>query len=86
MIALMLAAVGNSETSVYFNEATRRFMSESCHLNARRRQNLKSHSLVLFVSMVLIHINHWLLLLYYLSVVWSSCHRMHGVQVSQTTF
>jgi hypothetical protein len=39
-IALMVEAVRMSETSVYFNETTRRSIPESCLLHARRRENL----------------------------------------------
>jgi hypothetical protein len=39
----MIEAVRTSETSVYFNETTRRYIIESCHLHTRRRENLKSH-------------------------------------------
>jgi hypothetical protein len=42
-MVLMMEAVRTSETSVYFNETTRRFISEGCHLHIRRRENLKSH-------------------------------------------
>jgi hypothetical protein len=31
-----------SETSVYFNETTRRHISDGCHLHTRRHENLKS--------------------------------------------
>jgi hypothetical protein len=31
-IALMMGAVGTSEMSVYYNETTRRYITESCHL------------------------------------------------------
>jgi hypothetical protein len=39
-----------SETSVYFNETTRRHTPESCHLHTRRRENLNSHVYSLFRS------------------------------------
>jgi hypothetical protein len=32
IIALMMEAVHTSETSVYFNETTRRYIPEGCHL------------------------------------------------------
>jgi hypothetical protein len=41
--ALMTEAVRTSETSVYFNEATRRCIPEGCHHQIHRRENLKSH-------------------------------------------
>jgi hypothetical protein len=41
-IALMMEAVRNSYTSVYFNETTRRYILESRRLHTCRRQNLKS--------------------------------------------
>jgi hypothetical protein len=33
-----------TETSVYFNETTRRYIQEGCHFHTRRRENLKSHN------------------------------------------
>jgi hypothetical protein len=33
----------SDETSVYFYETTRRYIPESCHLQTRRRENLKCH-------------------------------------------
>jgi hypothetical protein len=47
-IALMMEAVRTYEMSVYFNEATRRYVSESCHLHTLRRENLNSHFLLLY--------------------------------------
>jgi hypothetical protein len=41
MEALMIVAVRASETSVYFNETTRRYIPEGCHLHTSRRENLK---------------------------------------------
>jgi hypothetical protein len=41
-IALMMEAVRISETSVYFNETTRRYVPEGYNLHTRRRDNLKS--------------------------------------------
>jgi hypothetical protein len=41
-----MEAVHTSETSVYSNESTRRYISESSHLHTRRRQNLKSHTIL----------------------------------------
>jgi hypothetical protein len=46
MIVLMMEAVRTSQTSVYLNGTTRRFIPESCYLHTRRRGNLKSHRLV----------------------------------------
>jgi hypothetical protein len=42
IIALMMEAVRNSETSVNFNVTTRRYISEDSKLHTRRRENLKS--------------------------------------------
>jgi hypothetical protein len=42
VIALMIEAVRISETSVYFNETTRRY---SCYRHTRRRENLKYQKL-----------------------------------------
>jgi hypothetical protein len=42
--ALMMKEVRTSETSVYFNETTQRYILEDFHLQASRRENLKSHS------------------------------------------
>jgi len=47
-IALMMASVRTSETSVCFNETTRHSISENCHLHARRHDNLKYHSILRF--------------------------------------
>jgi gamma-glutamylcysteine synthetase len=44
MITLMMDAVHTSETSVYFNETIRRYISQGCHLHTRHRGNLKAHS------------------------------------------
>jgi hypothetical protein len=33
----------DSETSVYFNETTQRYIPESCNLHSRLRENLKSY-------------------------------------------
>jgi hypothetical protein len=38
----MMEAVRTSETSVYFNGTTRRYIPEGCHFHTRRRENLKS--------------------------------------------
>jgi hypothetical protein len=45
-IALMMKAVSTSETSVNFYQATRRNNPEDSHLHTRRRENLKSHKLL----------------------------------------
>jgi hypothetical protein len=37
----MMEAVHTSDTSVYSNETTRRYIPEVSHLHARRRENLK---------------------------------------------
>jgi hypothetical protein len=42
--ALLMKAVRTADTSVYFDETTRRYIPDSCHLYTRRRENLKSHS------------------------------------------
>jgi hypothetical protein len=39
-----MEAVHTSETSVYYYETTWRFVPESCHLHARRCEDLKSHN------------------------------------------
>jgi hypothetical protein len=39
---MMMEAVRNSETSVYFNETTRRYISEGSNFHTFRRKNLKS--------------------------------------------
>jgi len=38
-----MEAVHTSETSVYFNETTRRSIPESYNFHIRRRENLKFH-------------------------------------------
>jgi hypothetical protein len=43
IIALMMEAVSITETSLYFKETTRRYISEGCHLHIFRRNSLKSH-------------------------------------------
>jgi hypothetical protein len=43
LIVLMMEAVGMSETSVNFYEATRHSIPEGCHLHTFRHENLKSH-------------------------------------------
>jgi hypothetical protein len=39
-----MEAVHISETSVYSNETTRRYIPEGANLHTRRRENLKSHT------------------------------------------
>jgi hypothetical protein len=41
-IALMMEAVRTSETLVYSNETTWRYIPEGSNLHSRRRENLKS--------------------------------------------
>jgi hypothetical protein len=49
IITLKMEAVRTSETSVYSNETTRRYISEESHLHTRLRENLKSERLCLNV-------------------------------------
>jgi hypothetical protein len=42
-IAMIMEAVGTSETSVNFNVTTWRYIPEDSKLHTRRRENLKSH-------------------------------------------
>jgi hypothetical protein len=51
-IALMMEAVSNSETSVYFNEITWRCMPEGCRLQARLSENLKSRFTSFFIFLL----------------------------------
>jgi hypothetical protein len=51
--ALMMESVHTSETSVYFNETTRRYIPKSCHLHTRGRKNFKSHMMNLRLSATL---------------------------------
>jgi hypothetical protein len=44
IIRIMMKAVHTSETSVYFNDATRRCIPKSCPLHAHHCENLKSDS------------------------------------------
>jgi hypothetical protein len=39
----MMEAVRTSETSVYFNETTERYIPDGCHLHTRRHDSLKYH-------------------------------------------
>jgi hypothetical protein len=48
MIALMMKATSTSETSVNFYQTTRRNNPGDSHLHTHRRENLKSHSLIIF--------------------------------------
>jgi hypothetical protein len=50
---LMMEAVRASGKSVYSNEITRRYIPEGSQLHTRRRENLKSHVLLL-VYLILI--------------------------------
>jgi hypothetical protein len=38
-----MEAVRTSETSVYINETTRRFIPESCHIHILRGEKVKYH-------------------------------------------
>jgi hypothetical protein len=49
----MMEAVRSSETSVNFNVTTRRYISEDSKLHVRRRYNLKSHTVNLYVEATL---------------------------------
>jgi hypothetical protein len=42
LVITLIEVLRTSETSIYFNETTRRYIPESCHLHTRRRANLKS--------------------------------------------
>jgi hypothetical protein len=44
-------AVRTSQTPVYFNETTRRYIAEVCHLQIRRRENVRSHKVDGFLSL-----------------------------------
>jgi hypothetical protein len=50
--APMMEAVCTSETSVYFNETTRRYISEGCHLGTRRLKYVKFHCRCKFLCVV----------------------------------
>jgi hypothetical protein len=43
-MTLSMEAVGASETSVYLNDTTRRYIPENFHLHTRCRENLEYHS------------------------------------------
>jgi hypothetical protein len=48
-ITLMMEAASTSETLVNFYRTTRRAIPEDCHLQTRRRENLKSHLMHIFL-------------------------------------
>jgi hypothetical protein len=48
-ISLIMEAVRASETSVYSNETTRRYIPEGSNLHTRRRENPKSHTLICII-------------------------------------
>jgi hypothetical protein len=48
-ITLMMEAVCPSETSGYSNDTTRPYIPEGSHLHTRRRENLKSHILFMYL-------------------------------------
>jgi hypothetical protein len=48
-----MEAVYTSETSVYVNETTRRYIPQSCHLHTRGSENLKSHRVLLLLALVI---------------------------------
>jgi hypothetical protein len=45
-IALLMEAVSTSETSAYFYKATQGYIPESSRLHTRRRENLKSKTIL----------------------------------------
>jgi len=51
IIRAMMEVVRTSETSVNFNETTRRYIPEDSKLHTRRRENLKSHILLHFFGL-----------------------------------
>jgi hypothetical protein len=54
-----MEAVCTSETSVYFNETTRRSVTEGCHLRTHCRDKTKPHTLQLSLSVYLsVHCIH----------------------------
>jgi hypothetical protein len=59
-----MEAVRTYETSVYYNETTRRNIPEGYHLHARRRENLNSHFICLYTTS-----RYFLLTLVYFSSV-----------------
>jgi hypothetical protein len=48
----MKEAAGTSETSVYFKETTRRYIAGGRHLHTRRRENLQSHTVAVWLIKV----------------------------------
>jgi hypothetical protein len=50
LTAFMVETVSISETSINFYKATGRNNKNGCLLNNRRRENLKSHSMFVFVG------------------------------------
>jgi len=59
-IALMMEAVRTSEMSVNFNMTTRRYIPEDNRLHTRRRENLKSHTVIVYFKCRLLSIfNDW---------------------------
>jgi hypothetical protein len=53
IIAFMVAAVSTSEMSVNIYQTTRPNIPEDSHLHSRRRENLKSHSILCSSNAVL---------------------------------
>jgi hypothetical protein len=45
-VYLMMEAVRTPETSVYSNETTRRYIPDDYNFHTRRRENLKSHTIL----------------------------------------
>jgi hypothetical protein len=55
-ITLMMETVRTSETSVYFNETTRRYIPEGSNLYTCRRENLKSYNFWVHVKLNLYYV------------------------------
>jgi hypothetical protein len=53
IIALVMEAVRTSETLVNFNMTTRRYIPEDSKVHTRRRENVKSHNIIVVVSFAL---------------------------------
>jgi hypothetical protein len=51
----MMEAVRTSETSVKFNMTTRSYIPEKTKLHTRRREDLKSHCLMLFNKLITVY-------------------------------
>jgi hypothetical protein len=49
-VTLMMDAVRTSETSVFCNDTALRSTPEGSHLDNRRRENLKSHTITKLLS------------------------------------